>query len=306
MLNMHFYKLNNAILIFSEPRGGSTWLMEILDSLPKTIINWEPLHIEQGIVTDKLYLGNFPYIDSNHNSIRYMNLFKKMLTFQTHNIWTTKFVKLRLIWESKYVITKFVRGNQLLPWITTVFRNQFNHRPIYLLRHPISTSMSQLKTFKGLNKKEALKEMNQKLSFSIPQTLNNKRFIKHKNYLTSLNTRLERQIAIWCINNACLIEQNSKKDWIVVYYETLVSEPLKESTRIINELSLGVPTNIFESFNFKNPSYTTNHNNTINDTHIQLESIIESLDVIFLERIQKIFDKFGLKIYEANNPYPIN
>src|SRR5690349_13836871 len=32
-----------TILVFSNPRGGSTWMAEILNEIPKSVVVWEPL-----------------------------------------------------------------------------------------------------------------------------------------------------------------------------------------------------------------------------------------------------------------------
>ena len=44
------FKAEEGIVIFSEARGGSTWLMEILNNIPNTVVDWEPLHVNNGVV----------------------------------------------------------------------------------------------------------------------------------------------------------------------------------------------------------------------------------------------------------------
>ena len=38
---------NEPFLIFSDPRGGSTWLAELLSLIPKTAVIWEPLNLTE-------------------------------------------------------------------------------------------------------------------------------------------------------------------------------------------------------------------------------------------------------------------
>ena len=35
----------DALVLTGDPRGGTTWLMEILCAWPGTALNWEPLHL---------------------------------------------------------------------------------------------------------------------------------------------------------------------------------------------------------------------------------------------------------------------
>ena len=43
------FQLQESIIICSETRGGSTWLISILSNIPNTCINWEPLHEKRGV-----------------------------------------------------------------------------------------------------------------------------------------------------------------------------------------------------------------------------------------------------------------
>ena len=67
ILSSKNFNVENSIIIFSEARGGSTWLMEILSTIPKTAINWEPLHVKNGVVPKKLNWGWRPYIHKESN-----------------------------------------------------------------------------------------------------------------------------------------------------------------------------------------------------------------------------------------------
>ena len=55
-----------AVVIFSDPRGGSTWLMEMLEQIPRSTTIFEPLHAELGLMEEELDLGWRPYIPADY------------------------------------------------------------------------------------------------------------------------------------------------------------------------------------------------------------------------------------------------
>src|SRR5690242_1804363 len=56
------FQAEQGIILCSEPRGGSTWLMEIFTKIRGTLINWEPLHVENGVVPKEFRWGRMPNI----------------------------------------------------------------------------------------------------------------------------------------------------------------------------------------------------------------------------------------------------
>ena len=67
------FKLHNAILLFSDPRGGSTWLMEALSQLPRTIPNREPLQGYNGVVPKEFGFGWYPLIPIENRERKYID-----------------------------------------------------------------------------------------------------------------------------------------------------------------------------------------------------------------------------------------
>ena len=294
--------LKNAIIICSEPRGGSTWLMEILQSMPKTVVNMEPLHHFSGVVPARFNLGWYPYIPQENNEIKYLRFFKAVLTFKVYNRWTTGKVGIKKLLSAKRVLTKFVLANRLLPWLTLHFNHKLSHWPIYLVRHPIPTCISQLRNFHGIQKERLLSVS--ATNFKVPNGIFNDRFKEHETYLASLSSSLERHIALWCINNVAIMDHPNKAGWITVYYEDLVKNPLTETRKLMQQLGIETPPQHWEMFNFKIPSASNFKNHYKKDPHQQLESFLAQFSKQELQRIQDIFDYFNFNVYSAFNAYP--
>lgn len=305
LLRSKHFKLENSIIIFSSPRGGSTWLMEILREIPGTLINLEPLHARSGVIPKSLNLGWNPHIPDTNKDKSLRQLFRDIFCFNRFNRWTTKYVAIKDIKNSKFVLSKLVLGNNILPWVINNYGEQFNVKPILLVRHPITTCISQLKTFHKLSFLEMVKEYQDHNEFEIPKIANNQRFFDYKVYLDSLKSPLERQIALWCIENSSLFTKDLLDKIILVHYEHLMQDPLKETNLLLNKMHFEQFSYIYDDFNFRNPSASNFLNHYNKDVNRQLMSFLVDLDKDFLNRIQLIFDDFNFKIYSAYSPHPI-
>jgi Sulfotransferase domain len=297
ILKLKLFKVENSLIIFSEKRGGSTWLFEILNTVEKVTPNWEPLN-GIGSVPKKYNLGEKPYLPKNSISIEIRNVFKKVLTLKLNSDYTTNFIKAKKLISANYVLTKFVGANMICEWI--LYNFDFKFKPIFLIRNPIDCCSSQLNTFsKWITDDNQLKLNN---------SLNPERFEKNKAFLESLNTKLERQIAIWCLNNVSAI--NSKlinEKCIIVYYEKLLLNTESEIQRILNEIKLPQKDTInVISYNFKKASYSNFKKTLESNKSIQLGKNYKSISIDEKNKIQDIFNYFKFKLYNAYSPLPNN
>lgn len=68
ILKFRRFSASESLLLFCEARGGSTWLMEVLEKILPVCVNWEPLHPTNGVVPSELNLGRRPYIQWDENN----------------------------------------------------------------------------------------------------------------------------------------------------------------------------------------------------------------------------------------------
>jgi hypothetical protein len=297
LLKLKRFQPENSILIFSEARGGSTWMMEIINKIPNTIINWEPLHVEKGVVPKDFNWGWRPFIHKDDTNTNFYKLLKDILCYKVYTDWTAHYLKKLTIKEmlkSKIVITKFVRANLLLPYLV----NNFNlkYKPIFLVRHPIDVCISQIKAFKIDN--------NDVENYSI----NNERFIENKEYIYSLDSKLEKKIAIWCLNNCHVLKDfETLNKVILVFYSDLLINPVEETSKIFKKLNILDGNEIeavLDLIDFKRPSLTDFKNDLINESKKQLNKNFEKLTINEKDKIQLIFNYFGFNLFNAYSPYP--
>ena len=294
LLRVRNFKESDAIIIFSSPRGGSTWLMEMLAKLTCSCINWEPLHRKKGVVPPEYQFDQRPYLPQTEKDPKYLELFSQIHAFQVHSIWTRKYLTVRKILTCKYALTKYVRANLLVPYLLSNY--SFRFKPIFLLRHPIDSCLSEIRAFQLKNRLRSKKK--------IPDSIYNERYIRHNEFVSRLETELEATIAYWCINNCPTIEKLDKLDVLVVFYSDLLMEPDKELRRIMNAYQLPYSDKHIDRIEARKISSTGQKRHFQKDPEIQLSKNFTELSDEMKDRIQAIFDYFGFKLYNAYSPFP--
>ncbi len=285
------FKVEDSILIFSVARGGSTWLMELLTEGKNNVINWEPAHKQKGLIYETLPFDWTLYIPKENTEEKYCSLFKDILTLNKSNNWTLKYVKPKDLWKANQVVTKFVRANNLLPWLTENF--QFQHKPILLVRHPIAVAFSLLKAFGG--------DMNQKYEgVEIPEVQFNEIHKKYEKAFQLVNSKLTFLVAEWALNNVEVLKNEDDK-WHVVFYEDLLLNPEKEIEQINNNCNLNIS---LDENTLREASSSSRSGDYKRDTQAQLDKWKNKLPEEEKERIQQILDAFGIKVYNVESSLP--
>jgi len=292
ILKFKSFKLENSLIILGESRSGTTWLLEILAQAPNTVIHWEPINIRLGVLKGQYNFGRRAYIPEENTDVSYLMLFKDVLTMKRISPWSTRFCKVRKLFKARFVVTKFVKVCLLLPWLVNRFK--FKYKPILLLRHPIATAYSQVKTFN--------KDKLDLKPFKIPQVINNERYEPHVDFINQLSTHLQRQVALWCLNTVPILKHPGHgKDWKVVYYEKILMSPNQELENLNKELGINIP---IKSIAFQKASQMAVDQLYKPIPESQLKKWMDLIDSKELECIQKIFDYFDFDLYTIKDFFP--
>ena len=297
ILRIKRFKPEESILIFSEARGGSTWLLEMLSHIPHTCINWEPLHIKKGVVPEKFGFGFRPYIPADSTNKEYFELINSIHTFTRSTEWTRKYLGVGSLSKSRLVITKYVRANRLLPYILNNFK--FKYPPVVLLRHPIDTCMSQIKAFRheGLDK----------IIYNLFEQRTSNDADIDEAWLGDLNRAIEKKLENWCKNNVDTINQVTNDDSVlVVFYSNLLIDPRAEMIRILERYKIKNRQKIVDSIELRKSSKTAAESDLRLDPEKQLHKNFEMLHMETKDRIQRVFDRFDFNLYDAYSPLPKN
>lgn len=296
LLKFKKFKVEDSIIICGEPRSGTTWLLDIVSKIPKTCVHWEPFRQENGVVPKKWKWGDRIFIPKEDKNKKYYQLIKGVLSFKIYNKWTIERLSVKSLLKSERIVIKFIRANLLLPYFFQNFNVQ--NKPILVIRHPIDVSLSKMKAF----------SYNNIFPREIPDWLNNNRYFEEADYLQSLTSALEYNIALWCINNCPLLEDEDTISKLnIVFYSDLVLNPEKETRKIFNNLICVKKSDIdkiISSINFQKASGTDFKKDYIPNPKKQLQKNIKKLTQEEKERIQNIFDHFNFKLYDAYSVFP--
>lgn len=278
-------KPDNNILIFGDPRGGSTWLSELIKQIFNYPILWEPLYLRENQEFKNIGFSWRQYIPENSNWYEAKLKFTDLFCGRIQNHWLNKRNKFLKVLFARHFIIKFCRANILLPYLTKEFR--LNYKPIYIIRHPFAVVASQLRYGSWQNFQ----------TFEIPWGKFDFFFSQHLNYLKNLRTREECLVAMWCLTNGYVLKHKKNNvDWITIQYEELYLNPDICLKRIMKEWKLNKH---IENINYKKPSNTTRFGNNLGSVR-QLYGWKDAFNKDSIEKMSKVLEYFNIEDYDTN------
>lgn len=276
-----------ALMIFSDPRGGSTWITEMVQQIPRTAVVWEPLNLNSTDAFRKIGFGWRQYIPEDAEWEEARGTFEQLLRGRLLNESRHNLLSMDLHRQADRLIVKVCRGNALLPWLTRQFT--FRHKPIYLIRHPFAVVASQLrfgawdKTFGG---------------FSIPKGRYNDLYTPHADFLQRIETKEEALVATWCLTNLVpLRHPKNNVDWITVNYETLLLQPERTLERIFGVWNMPLPSGALDQV--RQASDTTRDATFQISLEAQLRKWQEQFSDDQIRRMTSVLDYFEVEFYDT-------
>lgn len=223
LFNRIKFRPEEHVLIFADPRGGSTWLTQIIAEILNKPVIWEPLHIRK---VERLIEINFSYrqyIPEDGSWPEAFLFFEDLFKGKIRSNWIYNREPIINFATNSSAIIKLCRANLLIPYIIKNF--SFRKQPIYLIRHPFAVVASQLKQG-GWDKAGS--------QFQFGEFRYNEHFLKHRDFLKTLKTKEEVLVATWCLtNHYTLINPFNNKKWITITYEELLMEPKITIDRVL-------------------------------------------------------------------------
>jgi hypothetical protein len=135
-----------------------------------------------------------------------------------------------------------------------------------------------------------------------PQCRNNQRYIENSAYLNNLTTPLQRNVALWCINNLPVLNNREVlKHLHVVYYEHLLNDPEKEIEQIAKTWNVSLPS---KGLNVRKKSKTSHQAGKAIAVEDQLMRWKNNLPDTELTALQEVLDHYGCTLYSVHSPWP--
>ena len=282
--------VKESIFIFSEPRGGSTWLMEILSELPNTAAIFEPFHSHYGALDVYNWGDHFfsdeKWIAGKHGIDKILNANK----FDSYQLERSPWYKLI---KANNFIFKCVMGTPILPWIVTNY--EFKYKPIYMLRHPLAVAAS---TLNNLYKRDVKINVDHRWR---PNGYNLKLYNKNKDFFSEDSPVIDQLIARWCVNNHYTLNHCADK-WIQIWYEEMLLNPIISLERIFSEWAIDPPRSIWNKL--EKPSHSDFKKDLRSDSTEQMNKWINNYTKKELAHFQSILDRFEIDSYRMDEALP--
>ncbi|WP_243472483.1 sulfotransferase [Winogradskyella sp. MH6] len=290
--NKNYSPLNNHYL-FADPRGGSTWLTEMVQKITNEPIIWEPLHLNRKSSPFKAL--NFDwrqYIPEDETWESAKNSFNLLFKGKVLNDGVLYHSTFKQCLTSSSLLFKICRGSGLIPWLTK--NHDFNYKPIHLIRHPFAVVSSQLRHGGWSQHKFT--------QFNIPETPYNQYYIEHSEFLKSLKSIEQVMVAMWCISNLrTLNNKRNNCDWITINYEDLILNPYEIMNIILDQWH--------NDYDISQLDFFKNSKTTKDDSPKSKEKRIthweKNLSEIQKKDMGTVLDYFNVTHYAKDNPYPI-
>ncbi len=297
-------RMHETILMTGSPRSGTTWLMEVLETIPGYIYIFEPLNPIFFPEIPKIGLLDKPYINPDKEWIELEEYLEKTFTGRIYSLippYSFNIIPILHRLLNNKLIVKSIRFNRVLPWM----ENRFKLRStILLIRHPCSVIVSQLKTgFCGyhadtppFNNIFPTKKMILKEAREIDIIGSN---ILKK--LEKIETKEEILATAWCLDNIVPLSGPKPHKWITVCYEKLVKEKESEMIRILKEIGEDKLTQSMIK-GLQTPSMLTSDDekHIVNDAEKQLSKWKKQLSEKQVKNILDIISLFNLDFYKED------
>ncbi|MBV7337965.1 sulfotransferase [Chloroflexi bacterium TSY] len=197
------------VFIFSAPRGGSTWLMEVIRTQPGFKSCSEPLYLQNPDVKRHLSIDDWHTLYQNDalpTLHHYFDAFcRGKLGYMNANPRSPHY---RLF--TQRIVFKILHGGEgHINW----FRDQFNGRIVVMIRHPMAVTVSS----EIHPRLSAFLESDYAEHFSAEQ-------LAECRHIMDSGDELEKGTLSWCLQNAVPLWQ-ATPDWSIVTYEQLVLDP---------------------------------------------------------------------------------
>ena len=294
------FKPSTTIVLFSEARGGSTWLMEILVKKVNAISIFEPISRSRSNFKkfDKDFSTPF-YFGQEHSESILKSHLTKVLSGKENNGWSLQFNSFSDIYNRNSLVIKLVSVNMILPWVIKEF--DLTLKPIFLIRHPLAILSSRKKYANNSSPEGESKKIFQEKDLQSKDHP----YWPYLDYLNKLETGDEQYVAGWCIRNQYVLKNITSTKVIVVFYEQLVMNPQQELDRILSLLKIDNEAPGAQ-IDFRLASGTSKLNELKAQPSTQLEKWKKLYPPKELDKFQVIMDHFQLDLYNTSEALPLN
>ncbi len=297
--NIHRQGTEPNILLFATPRGGSTWVMEILASQPGVKFFDEPFNIRRtNVAHTKLFQkweDLMPDTDSPDAIVDYMN---DLAANRYPHMNPLPFRPLH-----RFRTDRVVFKIHELEHLVGTLAKRCHSQVVYLLRHPVPTTLSRV-VFPRLN-----------LFLSSPyyrRVIGDDRALREIERIVATGDRLACGIVSWCYENVVPLRHRDF-DGLFVTYEELVMNPVRSCDLLIDTLHF--PDRAAMLAAFDQPAANIAMSKTVTRSMIAdaderkrrtylVSKWLQRMTTADYATVSTVLNLFGIDEYTADDPMP--
>jgi hypothetical protein len=297
--NVHRPGPQPDIFLFATPRGGSTWVMEIIAADVGMKFFDEPLNVRRRNV---MYSGLFPTWESlmpdSGDTDRIIGFLQELQKGRCSYMNMTPFRR-----NYRPITNRIVFKIHEIEHLIDVVAERCGGQIVQLHRHPIPTSFSR----HALPRLELFTKSDYYASVIGDSTRN-----AEIRRIAAQGSDFERSIVSWCYENVVALRK-SNPAWLTVAYEELVLNPQPSANLLADRLHLRDRQAVLNAFERPAANISMSHQQTLEamnnpDARRRRYQLVtkwqKSVTPEQLDQAARILGLFEISAYDARQPLP--
>lgn len=253
MANVHRAGSAPDIFLFATPRGGSTWLMEIIASQPGLKFYDEPLNPRRENVAWSGRIPNWESLMPDTGDAEQVIGFLQDLQAGRHGFMNPTPFRRHHRFFTNRIVFKIHEIEHLIDEVARRCSAQI----VYLLRHPIATSISR----------HVLPRLDLFFACQYHTALLNDPVCHAEIVSTATHgSFFQRAVISWCYENLVAL-RSPNPDWLFVTYEELVLNPERSCDLLLGRLQLSDRAAMLQAFERPASNIELSHEQTLAALH---------------------------------------
>jgi LPS sulfotransferase NodH len=226
--NLHLPREGKDVFLFSTPRGGSTWLSELILTQPGFKPADEPFNLRDAPIRAELSARGIEAWTDLHDPAKEEAMFSYIESIRSgaNGVVNPFFHRNHFRLVTRRICFKILHAGEER---VSAFRRRFGGFIVLLLRHPIPVSLSR----------KELPRLRAFLSSGYRSRLTAEQIACAERILSS-GSDLDRAVLDWCLQTSVPVSR-IEPDWTIVTYEQLVTDPHPVLEHLAKRLELPHP-----------------------------------------------------------------
>jgi len=277
----------NSIFLAGVEKSGTTWVSDIIINYKHEYrYVYEPFWPQRVDICREFRL--YQYLRPENRDSYFIEATEAILSGRIRNKWVDQYHR-RFIANKRLI--KDVCSNLLLKWM----HSNFPGLPIILLlRHPCAVARAQLR--------REFWDPDLREEYLVQEALMEDFLNPFKEEIEKAQTRFEKFIFRWCIQNYVPLKQFKRGEIYLAFYESFCEKPKSEIDRLFSFLGTNYDEAIFA--NLKKPSSRVRPDSAIITGDSLIDSWREHITDERIQRAVEILHLFGLDRIYAHDSVP--